>query len=144
MNSIFSVLHLVITSCRETEISASSSTQWIECFHCVSGTQISRVFGVIDIFVYIRTLNGWVIIHSTISQFSSFIRTAFYKAAYFIYLLRDGSPIGDRCCSLAVDLHEYEWNQWPVGPVAILSWSFWQPVCVEPLSRLYFLGQFTM
>lgn len=69
------------------------------------------VIGVIDIFVYIRTLKSCVIIHSAISQFSSFIRIAFYKAAIpFIFLgLLDQSVI-DAVARLLTSMNMSEIN----------------------------------
>lgn len=85
MNSVLNVLHLV-TSCHEIQLSASFSTQRTKCFHCVDTNQ-QGCWSDWHFFVYIRTLKGWAIIHIPISQFSSFIRIAFYKVAVpFIFL----------------------------------------------------------
>lgn len=67
--------------------------------------------GVTDIFVYIRTLQSGVIIHSTISPFSSFIRIAFYKAAIlFIFLGMSDQSVIDAVARLLTSMNMSEIN----------------------------------
>lgn len=92
LNSVLSILHSVITSCREIQISASSSTQRTEWFswYWRLCSWHSKSVGFLEWLAFLFTaavsrVEWWFTVPQ--SQFSSFIRTLFYKAAFpFIFL----------------------------------------------------------